>query len=543
MTYPSLSKKKSITLTKHVRYHMHITLFLTACSTLTKMSEVHNTDHDRTTMQAMYEHWKEKAFCDVTLACGDKKIEAHKIVLSSISGYFKNLFKYADAETKTCVIDQDVTHGDNLQAIIDYAYSGSIVIDGENAQDLLVAGSFLQIDFIVKESEKYMADNIDNTESDYAAELMKNIAELIKLSNRYNLRGLLDAICRFISNNFEEINNSSTFWELPPNDFCSLIKNKWMSVLVEGIPVNQPEAEILKLVGKYLSIASVSHEQFDKDTVSTLLKEIHFRDMTSDDIKSVIDVYPIIECDIVKDALSDLQMSREDNMKKSEADDTISEKEPRIYSNRIKKLFSSIKYADGGQVSDITETFMEKWPDIETDLNLRIKRIRIFIRRWDGRPVVGGMAVEYNSGRVVQYGGRPSEDKLVSDHDISLDENEVITKVGLRCGWMIDNLEFFTNLGRTFGPFGGLGGLERTAAPHRAEGYLHSFDGKEVFTRGELGITCLSFRWVAYYRGSVELLEKAASLKSRNDSYDRLFLMASDNSDIDSESDVSDFSY
>ena len=33
----------------------------------------------------------EKDFCDVTLACEDKIIEAHKIIISSCSPVFKNI--------------------------------------------------------------------------------------------------------------------------------------------------------------------------------------------------------------------------------------------------------------------------------------------------------------------------------------------------------------------------------------------------------------------------------------------------------------------
>ena len=41
--------------------------------------------------------WKEledeKDFCDVTLACGDKQIKTHKVVISSCSPVFRNILK------------------------------------------------------------------------------------------------------------------------------------------------------------------------------------------------------------------------------------------------------------------------------------------------------------------------------------------------------------------------------------------------------------------------------------------------------------------
>lgn len=275
-----------------------------------------------------------------------------------------------------------------------------------------------------------------------------------------------------------------------------------MSVLIGGIPISNPEKEILKFVGKYISVASVSQAQFDTDTVSNLLKEIAFRDITPDDIQSVIDLYPLIKDDVVRNAFSHQHTSTDDGkfgngLPLTKADVSF---EPRIYSNCRKQLYCGSAHADAGELSNIIGTFGEKWPDLEKYVNLRVKRIRIIIRYWRFRRVVCGLAVEYDNGRVVEYGGEPrNENVLASKHEFSLDENEVITKVVLRTGFLIDNLVFFTNLGHTFGPYGGQGGYKSTATSRCNPGYFHSFDGKEVLTDGEVGITCLSFRWVSYF--------------------------------------------
>lgn len=459
--------------------------------------------------------------------CGDSSIAAHRVVLSSASAYFKNFFKYASTESKTCEIDKGIVTQDGvLQTIIEYAYTGNVTIDAENVQELLVAASFLQIDFIVKESEKFMADNIE----------VDIVVELVRFGNQYNLCHLIDSVCKFISNHFEELNKNGAFWELSQTDMCSLIKNKWMSVLKGGIPILNPEAEILKFVGKYMSIASMSHEEFDNNTISNLLKNIHFEDIGKDEIKGIVDVYPIIDCDIVRSALNHPG-------KLTQREEVIDVKEmaaTRVHANCNKHLLSSIAYARGGQVNDITETFDEKWQG-EKDLNLRPKRFHIIIRRWDGRPVVGAMSVQYNNGMSIEYGGRPTdENKFVSEHEVKLDDDEVVVKMILRSGWMIDSLTFITNLGRTFGPYGGTGGTERISTPIHNPAYLHSFNGKEVITQGEYGITFLSFQWVVYHSGPRDILEIEASGNDDDDDWPFLY---NSGSDVDSESNVSDFSY
>ena len=61
---------------------------------------------------------------------------------------------------------------------------------------------------------------------------------------------------------------------------------------------------------------------------------------------------------------------------------------------------------------------------------------------------------------------------------------------------MVDNLEFITNTGKSYGPFGGGGGGKRVLAHPRGPGYLSHVSGSEAFTQGSLGIVSLSFHFV-----------------------------------------------
>ena len=85
-------------------------------------------------------------------------------------------------------------------------------------------------------------------------------------------------------------------------------------------------------------------------------------------------------------------------------------------------------------------------------------------------------------------------------HEVKLTDGEVITKVTSSSGWMVDQVTFTTNFGKVHGPFGGLGGSEKSCNPKRTKQdcYLHSITGASVRTQEKLGIVDLAFRWVSF---------------------------------------------
>lgn len=466
------------------------------------MTEVVDDNHSDSTIQNMLEAWEEGLYCDVTLKCGTKQITAHKIVLASLSDYFKNLFKYHNKQSDTHIeeydLDPSMFKEDTLNQIIEYGYTGRIEIEVGFVQELLMAASFLQIKFVLTECEKFMTHNIETD----------NVIALVSFSNLFNLKRLLDAVCSFISKDFKDLINNGAFLKLSKDDFKTVLHNDNLTVFDHNVPVENPELEILKLVGMYLSITSVSHFDFKASTVPELLGEIRFSDIHNpEDLKSVADLYPILNCDLIQNAIT-----AESNTKSDLLD--------RKFANCRKTLQTGRKgFACGGQEHHVLEKFSEAWEDGK-DINDRPINFKLWIRRWDGRPVLGGIYVQYRSGKLLIYGEKPKlESIFVSEHEFSLEENEVITKINVRSGWMIDSLKFFTNFGREYGPFGGSGGSEITASSNNdGISYLHSFDGKVVMAQGYLGITCLKFVWVSY--GENQCNEVTTDSDSWDSSYD-----------------------
>ena len=74
----------------------------------------------------------EKAFCDVTLACEDKQIKTHRLIISSFSPVLRSILKFNQAP-HTLIYLRRVSYR-NLQNLLRFMYQGEVDVAGENLQ-------------------------------------------------------------------------------------------------------------------------------------------------------------------------------------------------------------------------------------------------------------------------------------------------------------------------------------------------------------------------------------------------------------------------
>ena len=87
---------------------------------------------------------KDNDFADVTLACEDgKQVEAHKVVLATLSPFFENLLKRNKHPHP--LIYMRGTKSEDLMAIVDFLYHGEANVFQENLDSFLVIAEELQL--------------------------------------------------------------------------------------------------------------------------------------------------------------------------------------------------------------------------------------------------------------------------------------------------------------------------------------------------------------------------------------------------------------
>ena len=88
--------------------------------------------------------WKEQDLADVTLSTmNNHHIRAHKVILSSASNLFKNIFQTNQSQN-TLIYLKDINHK-TLERIIEFIYMGQCEIDQTHLNDFLMTGKSLEV--------------------------------------------------------------------------------------------------------------------------------------------------------------------------------------------------------------------------------------------------------------------------------------------------------------------------------------------------------------------------------------------------------------
>ena len=108
--------------------------------------------------------WTEDEFKDITLVSQDgHQIEAHKVVLSSSSGFFKNLFARNRSRNHALVYLKEMNFKE-LEAIIKFIYIGEAEVEQESLEEFLKTGMELKIKGL-GDSKNENKSEVNTTES------------------------------------------------------------------------------------------------------------------------------------------------------------------------------------------------------------------------------------------------------------------------------------------------------------------------------------------------------------------------------------------
>ena len=90
--------------------------------------------HPRHTLEAINVLRKHRELCDVVLIVGQRKIFAHRVILSACSPYFHAMFTGELAESRqTEVTIRDIDEN-AMELLIDFCYTSAITVEESNVQ-------------------------------------------------------------------------------------------------------------------------------------------------------------------------------------------------------------------------------------------------------------------------------------------------------------------------------------------------------------------------------------------------------------------------
>ncbi|XP_044733902.1 longitudinals lacking protein, isoforms H/M/V-like isoform X1 [Chrysoperla carnea] len=104
-------------------------------------------------------------FVDVTIACGGRRFEAHKVVLSACSPFFKELFK-SNPCPHPIIFMRDV-EPKHIQALLEFMYAGEVQVAQAHLAGFLRTAESLQIRGLTDASNGHKIENKNHSTNEY----------------------------------------------------------------------------------------------------------------------------------------------------------------------------------------------------------------------------------------------------------------------------------------------------------------------------------------------------------------------------------------
>ncbi|XP_060870645.1 kelch-like protein 2 isoform X2 [Metopolophium dirhodum] len=166
---------------------------------------------------------KNEVSCDIRFKADDGKIViGHKIVLIAASPYFRAMFSNFDEGNKDLVTIRELD-STILQLLVDYIYTGEIMVTKENVQVLLPASNVLQLDYVNGVCVDFLQKQLHPS----------NCLGILAFANLHNVTELLSISDGFIKKQFLEVVKSNEFLSLSSEDLVKLISCNDLAVPFE----------------------------------------------------------------------------------------------------------------------------------------------------------------------------------------------------------------------------------------------------------------------------------------------------------------------
>ncbi|XP_065257400.1 kelch-like protein 32 isoform X8 [Emys orbicularis] len=104
-----------------------------------------SSSHNDAVLAALNQQRSDGILCDITLIAEDQKFHAHKAVLAACSDYFRAMFSLCMVESGADEVNLHGVTSLGLKQALDFAYTGQILLEPGVIQDVLAAGSHLQL--------------------------------------------------------------------------------------------------------------------------------------------------------------------------------------------------------------------------------------------------------------------------------------------------------------------------------------------------------------------------------------------------------------
>ncbi|XP_050793325.1 kelch-like protein 1 [Gopherus flavomarginatus] len=173
--------------------------------------------------QGLKQMYLDKQFCDATLVVEGRRFPCHRMLLASVSPYFRVMFTSSFKESQDGEVLLKAIAPSIIQSMLNYLYLEEISLTAETAEELFIASCRLQILPLEEIISRFFVKNIS----------MENCLGIYALAYAHNHKDLLHAAMHHIGFNFGSISEDYDFMCLDLSTLTSIISSDDLVVASE----------------------------------------------------------------------------------------------------------------------------------------------------------------------------------------------------------------------------------------------------------------------------------------------------------------------
>ncbi|XP_061463463.1 kelch-like protein 12 [Rhineura floridana] len=175
--------------------------------------------HEAYLCQGLKQLYQAQQLCDVTLGVEGRRFPCHRMLLASVSPYFRDIF-INSSESQNGEIQLEDMAASTLHCLLEYLYTEELSLTADIAQELFTAASKLQILPLKETAGRFLEMNIS----------MNNCLSLYGLAYQHNHQALLEAASCYIKQHFAPLAKQDVFLSLEHKALTSLISSDSLEV-------------------------------------------------------------------------------------------------------------------------------------------------------------------------------------------------------------------------------------------------------------------------------------------------------------------------
>ena len=210
------------------------------------MISVNPSDRGQELMERLNILRRNQVFCDVKLVVKDKELPAHKDVLAVASPFFLTHLTRDKGESIKIGLEEATVSV--MEDVLQYIYTGNVLVTEENAHNLLVTADFLLLSGLKTTVDRYLIKILT----------IENCVFSYYFADKYHCVDLKEKACEMIKSNFSAVMETEEFLSLDWLEVAEWVSSDDITIVAEE--------EVFKGIVKW-----VSHNRSEREVKFPLL--------------------------------------------------------------------------------------------------------------------------------------------------------------------------------------------------------------------------------------------------------------------------------